>query len=272
MSNEINYNQLEKEIFEQQNKVRQNPQSYIEKLKRVKNFFHNNKLKHPAEIPIETNEGEQGINNAIDYLYTLDKLPELILSEELNKVAKEHAKDLSNTGLTSHVNSKGEGLCERIEKYTEWEGCIAESLDFCYKYAENIIMNLIVDDGNENKSQRMNLFDPKFKYVGIGCSTHKTLKYCVVIVYATKLRKLGEQPTDIIDSIQDYINKSNLKNINNINNPFQKDDLDAPDDTVGVKIIKIKKLIEGNMKNITRKIYLLKNGYEHIVEVEDRQY
>ena len=54
-------------------------------------------------------------------------------------------------------------------------------------------------------------------------------------------------------------------------NAFQIDDPDAPDNTQSVKIVKLKKIIQGQERNITRKIYLLDNGRQHMVEIEDKE-
>ena len=52
-------------------------------------------------------------------------------------------------------------------------------------------------------------------------------------------------------------------------NAFQEDDPDAPDNTVSVKIVKATKRIKGKNKKITKKIYTLDNGAQHIVEIEE---
>lgn len=264
---EIDYEALAKEILDEQNRVRADPQVYIEKLERAEKFFKDKVFRHPAEIPIETNEGVKGVKDAIEFLKKQKPLPSLTLSEELTKAAKDHAKDLGTKGLSTHESSNGLGLCDRIERYTEWDGAIAENLEFCYKFAENIVMNLIIDDGCENKHQRENLFDPNFNFCGIACNVHKTFKICTVITYANGLHPIGEYPPDVIDNVQEYIERTSNKEKSS--NAFQKEDLDAPDNTVSMKIVKLKKEIQGQKKNITRKIYLLDNGRQHIVEVED---
>lgn len=269
-NNDFDYSQLAQQILQEQNRVRTNPQSYIDKLKRAENFFKDKIFRHPAEIPIETNEGVNGVKDAINFLSNLNPLPPLTPSDELTQAAQDHAADIGSKGLSTHEGSNGQGLCERIERYTEWDGAIAENLEFCYKFAENIVMNLIIDDGSENKNQRSNLFDPNFKFVGVACEPHKTFKICTVINYANGLHPIGEEPTDIVDSIQEYIERTKKKDNEKLN-AFQKDDLDAPDNTVSVKIMKIQKNIKGEVKGITRKIYLLDNGRQHIVEVEDRE-
>ena len=52
-------------------------------------------------------------------------------------------------------------------------------------------------------------------------------------------------------------------------NRFQEDDPDAPDDTESIKIIKYHKNILGHDKKITKKIYMLKDMTQHIIEVEE---
>ena len=267
---EINFEELEKEIFQEQNRVRTQPQSYIEKLERAEKFFKDKIFRHPAEIPIETNEGVDGVYNAIEFLKSQKPLQPLTYSKELSQAAKDHAADIGSKGLSTHEGSNGQGLFDRIEKYIEWDGAIAENMEFCYKFAENIVMNLIIDDGSEQKVQRENLFDPEFKFSGIACDTHKTFKICTVINYAKGLHQIGEEPTDVVDSVQEYIDRTKDKDKKNVN-AFQKDDLDAPDNTVSVKIVKVQKTIKDEQKNLTRKIYLLDDGRQHIVEVEDKE-
>ena len=273
MSNlqEIDFNDLAKEILTEINLVRSNPKSYIPKLERARQFFKDKIFRHPAEIPIETYEGVDGIENAIEFLDNQQSIPELLPANELAKAAKDHAIDLGSKGLSSHEGSDGSSISDRIEKYIEWDGAIAENLDFCYKFAQNIVMNLIVDDGSVKKHQRNNLFDPTFKYVGVGCDKHKTFKYCTVITFAKGLHSIGDEPTDVVDSVRDYIDKTMNKGDNQPKNPFQVDDIDAPDNTVSVKLMKIQKEIKGVKRNITRKIYLLDDGKQHIVEIEEKE-
>ena len=269
-NNEIDYEQLAIDVFNEQNRVRTNPESYIEKLERATKFFKDKIFRHPAELPIETYEGVQGLYNAIEFLRNQEAVEPFKYVNELSQACKDHAKDLGSKGLSSHESSDGNGLSERIEKYIEWDGAIAENLDFCYKFAENIVMNLIVDDGSKEKHQRFNLFNPDFKFAGVGCDAHKTFKICTVCNYAQGIHAIGEEPPDVINSVQDYIQKTMGKN-SQPKNAFQIEDPDAPDNTQSVKIVKLKKIIQGEERNITRKIYLLDNGRQHMVEIEDRE-
>lgn len=268
---EINYEDLAIEVFNEQNRIRTDPSSYIEKLERALTFFKGKVFRHPAEIPIETYEGEEGVKNAIQFLKSQEPIDPLKHSKELSQAALDHANDIGSKGLSSHEGSDGNGISDRIERYIEWDKAIAENLDFCYKFAENIVMNLLIDDGTKEKHQRTNLFNREFKFVGVGCNQHKTFKTCTVIDYAKGLHEIGEEPTDVTNSVQDYIAKTMNKEKMAPKNPFQDDDPDAPDDTVSVKLVKLTKTIKGTQRNITRKIYLLKNGKQHIVEIENKE-
>ena len=266
-SNEIDLQQLAEELFQEHNKLRKNPQSYIEKLTKIENYYKDKIFRHPNEIPIETYEGPEGIKNTIEFLKNQKPVKELIYSESLSKSALDHANDIGKQGLHNHEGSNGSLLSDRIEKYTEWDGAIAESLQFCYKNAENIILSLLIDDGSSEKHQRENLFSEEFQYIGIGCAKHKTFKLCTVINYAKNLYPIGQEPPEKIEYDQNYLqNKKNDKELN----PFQLDDPYAPDNTVGVKIVKIKKNFGDGEHNITRKIFSLEDGKKHIVDYEER--
>lgn len=263
--NNIDYDQLSNDIFKEQNKVRTNPKSYIVKLEKLLKYFKKNNLYIPGEIPIETYEGIQGINEAIEFLKNQNPIKPLKYSLELCKSCKDHAKDIGIKGLSSHEGSDGKGVNERIEKYSDWDGAIAENLSFCMKFAENIIMDIIINDGSKEKAQRENLFNPNFSYGGIGCDSHKTFKICVVFNYAKELYKLGELP---LISENDCFEEKNLES-NKPKNPFQVEDPNAPDDTESIEIKMIKKIIQGKEVNIKRTIYLLKNGKKHIIDIEN---
>ena len=266
-SNEIDFKQLSEELFKEHNNLRKNPQSYIEKLTKIENYYKDTIFRHPNEIPIETYEGPEGIKNAIEFLKNQKPVKELIYSESLSKSALDHANDIGKQGLHNHEGSNGSLLSDRIEKYTEWDGAIAESLQFCYKYAENIIISLIIDDGSKEKHQRENLFSEEFQYIGIGCAKHKMFKLCTVFNYAKNLYPIGQEPPEKIEYDQNYLqNKKNDKDLN----PFQLDDPYAPDNTIGVKIVKIKKNFGDGEHNITRKIFSLEDGKKHIVDYEER--
>ena len=267
MSKNIDYEELEKGIYKIHNQIRKNPKSYIQKLEESLNHFRDRIYHKPGEDPIQTYEGPEAIEDAIEFLKNQKPVRELIYDENISRACKDHAYDIGVKGLTTHEGSDGKNISDRIEKYCEWEGAVAENLDFGFKKAENIILNLLIDDGVKERNQRFNLFHPDFKYIGIATNYHRDYSVCAVIGYAIDLRPLGSEPKNISDFIQEYI--KNTMNRTKVKNPFQEDEPDAPDNTVSLKIVKGSKTINGKVKKITKKIFSLDNGAQHIIEIED---
>ena len=89
-SGEIDYEQLAIDVFNEQNRVRTNPESYIEKLERATKFFKDKIFRHPAELPIETYEGIQGVYDAIEFLKNQNPvekvLMEMVFAKELKNM------------------------------------------------------------------------------------------------------------------------------------------------------------------------------------------
>jgi hypothetical protein len=279
MSLNINYEGIEQEIFKEHNELRKNPKSYIEKLQNSLKFYNNYILLKEGEIPIPTYEGVEGVNNSINFLQNQKPVPELIYSKELSLSCKDILNDIGPKGLVSHEGTEIKNIYNRLEQYCDWDGAIAENLDFGFKNPENIIMNMIIDDGDENRYQRKNLFYPDFKYVGIAVGPHRDYGYCVVIEYALNIRERGTQhinvdnfiKTNVKIKLEDENNKEEENNKKVINNPFQDGDPDAPDNTISLRVEKEEKEVNGKIIKITKKIFTLDDDSQHIVEIEEPQ-
>ena len=130
---QFDYEEIEKEIFKCHNDIRTNPFSYISKLKDLLPYFTDKLYHHPLEDAITTYEGTEVIEEAIQYLKSLKPVQELTYSEEISKACRDHINDIGPKGLTNHLGSDGSNITDRIEKYCEWDGIVAENLDFGFK-------------------------------------------------------------------------------------------------------------------------------------------
>lgn len=261
---------IEEELYKLHNKIREDPQSFIEQLENSKKYYKDNKVYYPeGEQPIQTYEGKEGVDETILYLKKQNQVKRLEKDDYIKKACEDHIKDIGERGMTSHIGSNGSTISDRLEKYCEWEGACGESLDFGFNKAENIIINLLVDDGVTNKAQRKNFFNENFEKIGIAVGSHKTYGICVCIGYAKYTRDKSESPKNVSNYIIHYINSNNQKKTKE-KNSYQIDDPDAPDDTESVKLVKrtIKKDENTEIK-VTQKIYNLKSGEQYIVEIED---
>lgn len=265
--NEVNYEEIESELFQLINELRTKPQNFLPKLRNLLTNFKGKIFVIPGEEPIQTFEGISAVEEAIDFLKTQKPVPELALNEEITKACRDHIEDIGPKGMTTHEGSDGSNIGDRIEQYCEWDGAVAENMDFGFKKAENILLNMIIDDGVEERFQRINLFNPEFKKIGIAIGEHKIYGICAVIGFSKNIRATGSEPNDIADFISEYI--KNTMNKNKQKNAFQEEDPDAPDNTVSIKIDKKTKEMKGKVKKITKKIYTLSTGAKHIIEVEN---
>lgn len=268
---ELSYLDLAKAVFEEHNKVRTDPSSYIEKLENCMKHFRGDILYLPGEDGLQTYEGKAAYEEAIEFLKRQIPVNPLKLDDNLSSACQDHLNDIGPKGLSSHDSSDGKNLADRIEKYCEWDGACSENFDFGTKLAEHIVMFFIVDDGLPERSQRKTLFNPEFNYIGVASGEHKEYNLATVINYVSSVRKIGEPSPDVKSFIHDYVKKAEEKrqNPNKERNPFQEDDPDAPDYTVSVKIVKTTKIIKGKPQKVTRKIYHLDDGTQHIVEILD---
>ena len=109
------------------------------------------------------------------------------------------------------------------------------------------------------------------KYIGAAIGDHREFGIVTVVKYVSGVRNLGEEyKSDPKQFIQDYLDRTDPKKKKDQPlNPFQEDDHDAPDNTTSVKIVKTTKTIKGKLRKITRKIYSLSDGTQHIVEIEE---
>ena len=97
----------------------------------------------------------------------------------------------------------------------------------------------------------------------------RLLKYVQFVIMRKVYIRLAKNLLMLLIQFR-IIFKRQWEKIINQKNAFQIDDPDAPDNTQSVKIVKLKKVINGEERNITRKIYLLDNGKQHMVEIEDK--
>ena len=58
---------------------------------------------------------------------------------------------------------------------------VAECVEVGSKTASDIVSALIIDDGNEERSNRKALFSKNLKYVGVSCAAHKGFGIVTVV-------------------------------------------------------------------------------------------
>lgn len=277
----IDFVEMRNQILIEHNRVRVDPKSYIPLVEAQMKLLKDKILFRPGEVPIETNEGPTAYEEAINFLKRQKPIESLTFDERLSKACQDHAEDLGQKGLVSHDSSLGKSVSERIEQHCEWEECCAENLDFGTRNGVDVIISLLVDDGVKDRGHRLNLFKEEIKIIGIACSVHKEYETVTVLNYVGGVRDLGkpffdpktykyEFPKELGSALDDEEpEKKTVQKAKKTKNSFQLTDEDAPDGTTSVKTVKNLSLYEGKVRRVTKKIYTLEDGRQHIVEVED---
>ncbi len=172
-----------KKVADEINKIRDDPQAYSQKITDYIKYFDKKILRLPHESGIETQEGADAYKEAAEFLSTAPKLPPLTIDPKLTEVAKDMVKEMSKFKEIEEMDQVDRKVI--IKKYGHYDGTLGESTDFGSVTPALTCVNLIVDDGNESRSNRKLMFREDYKIMGVACVPHDELGCITLIMYAT---------------------------------------------------------------------------------------
>ena len=140
----------------------------------------------------------------------------------LAQSALEHVSDIGPKGLLLYQSSDGTEPEDRIAKYGNYTEPLGENIDFGPNDAMGVIVSLTLDDGEEQRPHRENLFKDDFKKVGIACGPHETEFQMCVMDFAFDFRGVNE-PVSVNNNVRqdDRMNRENVMG-NNVTNKEEK--------------------------------------------------
>ena len=156
---------LEPALLAQINWVRAHPGAYADRLR---------------EAP-ET----QATDEAIDFLQRRGPAAPLQFNAGLAVSAARHAADQGGHGSFTHTGSDGSSAGERMHRAGVWAGMMAEEMSAGEESADDIVRQLIVDEGVPGRGHRNDLMDPFLKQAGVGCAPHPVYGVICVIDLAS---------------------------------------------------------------------------------------
>ncbi|CAD8103405.1 unnamed protein product [Paramecium sonneborni] len=273
----MNYSALAKEVFELQNKVRQDPSLMLPVLENRLKYFKDKILHLPGTQATNTKEGASSVQECIDFLKKQKPVGPLTYDKGLEEAARDHAEDLGTNGLTGHEGSDHSTTKQRIERHGSWKpGTIGENISFGKQTAEDVVIQLIVDDGVPSRGHRSNFFEPAYKQVGIFGAPHKAFKHVVVFDFASKFQQ-GGKPEQEGEKDKKKKQEKQEKQVLKQKDDDDDDNKDGGKEKLipGAKKVqkKVKTVVKGGKKHIiTTKIYTMNDGTtkEEVTEkVED---
>lgn len=179
-----NLSGLEQGIVAEMNLARANPPAYAALLQNMRRYYNGNMLQLPGQTPILTNEGVRAVDEAIRFLKSTKPLPPLSISKGMSLAAKDHVKDQGPKGTLGHFGSDGSKPWDRINRYGSWQKIVGENISYGPSTAQQVVIQLIIDDGVADRGHRKNIFRPDYRVTGVGCGTHKQYKVMCDITYA----------------------------------------------------------------------------------------
>ena len=267
MEEKEDYVEKSKNIFNLINKFRANPRELARHLERIKKYLDikTNILSEPDKIQIQMVEGEDIFNEAINYLNNLRPLQPFQWEEALAQSAQEHVDDIGPKGLLLYQSSDGTEPEERISKYGDYIESLGENIDFGPNDAIGVIVSLTLDDGEEERPHRENLFKNDYKKIGIACGPHQTeFQMCVMDLAYDFVPKGQAQENNFNKNFNKNNNEETKgkimdENQNNININNEGNEIDFL--TNQVKVINSnKKIVKREVEIKTKITYTYEDG------------
>lgn len=177
---------LEAEVLAQINAARTDPQGYAEQLREYRSWFEGHILYRPGdENGVITREGPSAVDEAIDFLERQAPLPPLGKGDVLALAARDHAASQGRDGSVGHVSRDGASPGVRVKR-RGGDIYVGENIAYGPDRADDVVMQLIIDDGVPGRGHRKSLFAKEFRFAGVGCGEHRTYRYmCVVDMSGT---------------------------------------------------------------------------------------
>ena len=220
MEENEDYAEKAQNIFNLINKFRANPRELARHLQQLKKYLDTNSkiLREPDKIQIQMVEGEEVFNEAINYLNNLRPMQPFQWEEALAQSAQEHVDDIGPKGLLLYQSSDGTEPEDRIAKYGDYVESLGENIDFGPNDALGVIVSLTLDDGEEERPHRENLFKAEYKKIGIACGPHQTEFQMCVMDLAYDFIPKGQEQEHEPEPEQENINNNYNKNKNLLRN------------------------------------------------------
>lgn len=182
--------ELELQVLAELNLARQKPQEFAKFIEEYRTRFKDDKtFVLRSRVLLATQEGVKAVDEAIAFMKQVKPMSPLDLSPGLSLAALDHVNDLGPKGNVGHGGSDGSDPATRVKRYGDWEVITGENIAFGHDDPRMIVIQLIVDDGVPSRGHRTNIFNPKYRTVGIACGEHKTYRHMCVMDFAGGFRE-----------------------------------------------------------------------------------
>jgi uncharacterized protein YkwD len=181
---EPDWHRLARGVAEETNLLRRDPRSYARHLEALLPRFDGLVLERPGRPFLRTEEGAPAVREAIAALRATRPLSALRWSPGLARAASDHVRDLGPAGGLEHRGTDGSRPAQRMGRYGQWRGAVAENIAFGENPARQVVVQLLIDDGVRPRGHRATLLDPGWGTAGVACGRHRDYGQVCVMDYA----------------------------------------------------------------------------------------
>lgn len=171
-------------VLDALNAARTSPAVYATRIAALRPRFDGLLLRQSDGPDILTQEGLGAVDEAVHALEAQAPLPALSLSSGLTQAADDHLADQASTGTTGHTGRDGSTPSVRMGRHGRWLACCGENVAYGFSTPQEVVLQLIVDDGVRDRGHRKNMFSDRFTRVGIALGSHPKWRTVCVMDFA----------------------------------------------------------------------------------------
>ena len=131
---------MDQSIFDTTNQLRTDPTSFIEYLENRLQYFDGDILWLPGRNGLRTNEGPAAVEEAIEYLQSVEPIAALEWRSGMARACEDHVNDTGAQGLTGHSGTDGSSPYERMDRYGSWGRSAAENISYGSNSGIDVVM------------------------------------------------------------------------------------------------------------------------------------
>lgn len=176
---------MERGIAEEINRLRRDPRAFARVLTTYRGYYDGPLLRLPGQsMAIRTFEGVAAVDEAIAVARKSKRRGPLALSAGLSRAARAHAREIGQAGTIAHQGRDGSSPFDRMQRHGRVLGRSGENIGTGHGDAATMVIDLFVDDGVANRGHRVNLMEPRYQVVGVGCAPHRDYGTVCVMGFA----------------------------------------------------------------------------------------
>lgn len=175
----------ERQIVNEVNLARSQPTAYAQFVASRYDSLDQANVYRRDGMSIRMKEGRPAVDEAVRFLRAAAPRRPLLASNCLAMAARDHVRDQGPTGNVGHQGSDGSGPCDRTQRHLGQRIACGEAISYGHENPRDIVVSLIVDDGQPDRGHRNIMFDNQYKSLGVALGAHASYRVMAVQLFVT---------------------------------------------------------------------------------------